>query len=130
MAKEGFHHGAFQRSESLWLSDNGKSALELFILPESWEHEHAAFYHAHPSVLDSAFQLISFFIGHQSAASTRYTAEILVPSGIRSLTMHRRGKFHNGRRTWARTRLKHDSVKTQVCKIELVNKEEKFMMSA
>ena len=50
LASEGFHRGAFQSIESVWLSDDGKSALGQLCLPESWEHKYGGFCHADPAV--------------------------------------------------------------------------------
>ena len=41
LVKQGFHCGEFQSIESVWLSDNDKSALDQVCPPKSWEHKHA-----------------------------------------------------------------------------------------
>ena len=72
---QGFHHGAFQSIESVWLSNDGKSVLGQVCLPASWEHEHDAFYDAHPAVLDGAIQMFGFLL-------LSMATETWVPAGI------------------------------------------------
>merc|ERR1712150_29297 len=43
--------------------------------------------------------------------------------------LHEREKFHKGKRTRARTRLENDDRQMKVCKIELLDKEWRLMMS-
>ena len=54
LTKQGFHLGLFCIIESLWLSDDGKSALGRIFLPEIWERDHDYFYNSHPAVLNGA----------------------------------------------------------------------------
>ena len=55
LAEAGYHRGAFQSIKSVFLSEDGKSALGRIGLPVDFEHDHDAYYHAHPAVLDGAF---------------------------------------------------------------------------
>ena len=54
LAEAGYHRGAFQSINSVFLSEDGKSALGQIGLPEGFEHDHDAYYHAHPAVLEAA----------------------------------------------------------------------------
>ena len=83
MVGQGFHHGAFQSIELVWLSDDDKSVLGLVCLPASWGHERDAFYHAHPAVLDGAIQMFGFLL---SSTAT----ETWVPAGISSVNAQSR----------------------------------------
>ena len=122
LVEQGFHRGAFQSIESVWLSDDSKSALGQICLPESWEHEHDAFYHAHPAVLDGAFQMATVFF--MSATET------WVPARINSFMMHRAGKLHGQRKIWARVELEHDGPKMKLCNIDLLDEDEGVIISA
>ena len=124
LAEEGFHRGAFQSIESVWLSDDGKSALGQVCLPESWEHEHDGFYHAHPAMLDGAIQMADFLM------STTEAEESWVPAGISSVMMHKTGKLHGQRKIWARVWLENDSPKMKLCNIDLLDEDEGLIMSA
>ena len=113
LAEQGFHRGAFQSIESVWLSDDSKSALGWLCLPDSWEeHDHDGFYHAHPAVLDGAIQMFGFLL---SSTAT----EAWVPASISSFMMHRAGKLHGQRKIWVRVELEHDSPKMKLCNIDL-----------
>jgi len=87
----------------LWLSDDGKSALGQFNLHVSSEYDHDTSCHAHLAVLDDVFQLSGFLIENFSAASSGPTSDALIPAGIGSFKMHRRGMLHNWRSTCTRS---------------------------
>ena len=63
-------------------------------------------------------------------ALSGHTSYAWVPDGIISFTMHMRGKIHDQRRPWARARLEHNGLKTNIQKIEFLHKEERLIMSA
>ena len=112
LAEQGFHRDAFQSMESVWLSDDGKSALGQLCLPKSWEHKHDAFYRAHPAVLDGAIQMFGFLL---SSTAT----EAWVPASISSFMMHGAENLHRQRKIWVRVELEHDSPKMKLCNIDL-----------
>ena len=93
LAEEGFHRGAFQSIESVWLSDDGKSALGQVCLPESWEHEHDGFYHAHPAVLDGVFQMVGLL-------SEDLGDSVFSPSFV-SRIVHKTWKLHERDHLWS-----------------------------
>ena len=84
-----FHRGAFQSIKSVLLSEDGKSALGCVSLPEGVEHNHDAYYHAHPAVLDGAFQLISFMTKLLEGVAW-------VSAGTSYMVMYHDGELRNG----------------------------------
>ena len=105
----GFHRGAFQSIKPVLLSEDGKSALGCVSLPEGVEHDHDSYYHAHPAVLDGAFQLINFM--------TKLLESVAwVPAGISRMVMYHDGELHNGEQgIWAHVTLVNDGLKVKSC---------------
>ena len=117
LAEAGYHRGAFQSIKSVFLSEDGKSALGRIGLPEGFEHDHDAYYHAHPAVLDGAFQLIGF-------VAESMEGEAWVPAGISRVAMHRSGELHKQeQQIWAHVALVDDGPKMKTCDVSLFDED-------
>ena len=88
LSATGFHRGAFQSIKSVLLSEDGKSVLGCIGLLDVFEHDYDAYYHAHPAVVDGAFQLISFVANSLEGVAW-------VPAGISRMVMYHTLKLHN-----------------------------------
>ena len=96
-----FQRGAFQTIQSVNLSEDGASALAQIGLPAAFSHEHDAYYHMHPALLDGAtFQLLNFVSGANGG--------ICVP-GISRVVMH-----HSGSPAWAHLELAKESTRVNL----------------
>ena len=109
LAKTGFHQGAFQSIQSLLLSENSKSAFARIGLPEGHEHEHDNYYHAHPAVLDGAFQLLGF------VSNTLTEGETYVPAGINRVILHHQLDCCSNNKMLAHAELIDDGSKMNSC---------------
>ena len=113
LADDGYHRGAFQSIQSVFLSSDGsKSALGQIGLPSGFDHEHDAYYHSHPAVLDGAIQMIGF-------VSEPLEGEAWVPAGISRVVMHRTGSLHVRGEVWAHVSLVDDGTKMKSCSIDI-----------
>ncbi|KAL7554746.1 hypothetical protein ACHAWF_018278 [Thalassiosira exigua] len=115
LSERGFHRGAFQSIESVWLNEEKTSAIAKLSLPEGRNHEHDAFYHSHPAVLDGAFQLLGFVTDLWNSGET------FVPAGIARVAMNRSGAFHLQKQIWAKVTLESDKPIAKLCNIEVMD---------
>ena len=60
---------------------------DVLVCLEEFEHDHNAYYHAHPAVLDGIFELITL-------VDQSLEGESWEPSGISCVLMHRTWGFH------------------------------------
>ena len=122
LAGAGYHRGAFQSIRSVLISDDGKSALGQIALPEGFDHIHNAYYHAHPALLDGAFQMLRF-------VTKLPNGEPWVPTAINRVVAYRATALHNHEEIWVHAKLVEDSSNTKSCDILVFDKDRHLMMS-
>ena len=122
-AEAGFHRGAFQSIQSVLMSKDGKRALARIGLPEGTKHEHDSYYHAHPAVLDGAFQLVGF------VSNTMREGEAWVPAGITRVISHGRLDLCSDNLIWAHIELVDDGLKMKSCQIDLFDESGAVLIS-
>ncbi|KAL7542765.1 hypothetical protein ACHAXR_013097 [Thalassiosira sp. AJA248-18] len=113
LADNGYHRGAFQGIQSVFLNEDSMSALGKVALPEGFGHVHDGYYHAHPAMLDAALNVSGFLF--ESYAN----GESWVPARVSRVTMYRSGNFLHGREIWAHVTLLDDGSEMKSATVEI-----------
>ena len=115
LSEAGYHRGPFQSIKSVSLNEEGNSALGCIGLPEDFDHDHNAYYHAHPAILDGAVQMVGLLTDQLGEG------EAWVPAGVSRVTMYAVKEFHNDKLFWAHAKLEDDCPTMKLFDVEIID---------